>query len=149
MPDVSVFNIPQPLGPGDSPTFAGITSNGDVDLSGGGFDVILSRDSFGRVIYGDITFADLECPLCTERFEEGDPLILLTRKTTDKTIDAYPVHLTCIGLNKPSTTGQKPGIGRYVCVCCEEDLYLDDDSDKLPPCAKCHCTKFFPGRMIK
>jgi len=32
-------------------------------------------------------------------------------------------------------TGHKPGKGRYVCVACKEDLYLDDDTDRLPPCA--------------
>ena len=37
--------------------------------------------------------------------------------------------------------GQKPGIGRYVCRKCGEDLYLDNSSDPLPPCSKCHnCT---------
>ncbi|HOI72321.1 MAG TPA: hypothetical protein PL055_06040 [Methanobacterium sp.] len=38
--------------------------------------------------------------------------------------------------------GQKPGTGRYVCTGCGEDLYLDDDSDKLPPCAKCEKCEF-------
>ena len=33
--------------------------------------------------------------------------------------------------------GEKPGKGRYVCTKCGEDLYLDDATDTLPPCAKC------------
>jgi len=33
--------------------------------------------------------------------------------------------------------GEKPGKGRYICTTCWEDLYLDDDTDTLPPCAKC------------
>lgn len=40
------------------------------------------------------------------------------------------------------TTGEKPGTGRYVCTKCGEDLTLDDNTDTLPPCAKCHGTKF-------
>jgi len=32
-------------------------------------------------------------------------------------------------------TGQKPGKGHYVCTNCGEDLVLDDDTDRLPPCA--------------
>lgn len=30
--------------------------------------------------------------------------------------------------------GETPGKGRYVCIKCGEDLFLDDDSDELPPC---------------
>ena len=30
--------------------------------------------------------------------------------------------------------GEKPGKGRYICIKCKEDLYLDDDTDSLPPC---------------
>ena len=33
--------------------------------------------------------------------------------------------------------GEKPGIGRYICTNCGEDLHLDDVTDTLPPCAKC------------
>jgi len=43
------------------------------------------------------------------------------------------------------TTGEKPGKGRYVCNNCGEDLYLNNDSDTLPPCAKCHGTSFRRG----
>lgn len=39
-------------------------------------------------------------------------------------------------------TGSSPGKGRYVCADCKEDLVLDEDSDRLPPCAKCHKTDF-------
>jgi len=34
--------------------------------------------------------------------------------------------------------GEKPGRGKYVCTKCREDLYLDDDTDTLPPCARCN-----------
>jgi DNA-directed RNA polymerase subunit RPC12/RpoP len=38
--------------------------------------------------------------------------------------------------------GQKPGVGRYVCLGCGEDLKLDDGTDTLPPCAKCNKCEF-------
>ncbi len=40
--------------------------------------------------------------------------------------------------------GEKPGAGRYVCTneVCGEDLYLDDDTDTLPPCAICEGCEF-------
>ncbi len=38
--------------------------------------------------------------------------------------------------------GEKPGIGRYICTNCGEDLHLDDVTDKLPPCAKCKECEF-------
>ena len=40
------------------------------------------------------------------------------------------------------TTGQKPGKGRYKCTKCGEIIVLDQDSDTLPPCPKCHNTTF-------
>ena len=33
--------------------------------------------------------------------------------------------------------GQKPGRGRYCCVACSWSVYLDDNSDRLPPCGSC------------
>ncbi len=41
--------------------------------------------------------------------------------------------------------GQKPGVGRYVCLGCGEDLYLDNSTDTLPPCAKCSKCEFRRG----
>ncbi len=40
--------------------------------------------------------------------------------------------------------GEKPGAGRYVCAneVCGEDLYLDADTDPLPPCAICEGCEF-------
>ena len=38
--------------------------------------------------------------------------------------------------------GEKPGKGWYVCIACGEDLYLDQDTDTLPPCAKCEKCEF-------
>ena len=43
-----------------------------------------------------------------------------------------------------STTGEKPGIGTYVCTNCETSVTLDDDSDTLPPCPKCNGTTYTP-----
>ncbi|MBC3911601.1 zinc ribbon-containing protein [Undibacterium umbellatum] len=40
------------------------------------------------------------------------------------------------------TTGEKPGIGTYVCVKCGKSLFLNDRTDTLPPCPKCHGTEF-------
>ncbi|MDP8234413.1 MAG: hypothetical protein P9M06_06410 [Candidatus Saelkia tenebricola] len=41
--------------------------------------------------------------------------------------------------------GEKLGKGRYVCLNCGEDLYLDEDTDALPPCAKCKKCEFRKG----
>ncbi|WP_415817159.1 zinc ribbon-containing protein [Bordetella tumbae] len=43
-----------------------------------------------------------------------------------------------------STTGEKPGRGTYVCISCGQRIFLDDNSDVLPPCPKCHGTEFRP-----
>jgi ribosomal protein S27AE len=43
-----------------------------------------------------------------------------------------------------STTGQKPGKGTYTCTKCGTSLVLNDDTDTLPPCAKCDGTDFRP-----
>lgn len=40
------------------------------------------------------------------------------------------------------TTGEKPGIGTYKCKKCGATLRLDDRTDTLPPCPKCHGTEF-------
>jgi ribosomal protein S27AE len=39
-------------------------------------------------------------------------------------------------------TGEKPGTGTYLCKNCNHSIYLDDDSDRLPPCPKCTKTDF-------
>lgn len=41
--------------------------------------------------------------------------------------------------------GQKPGIGRYVCTSCGEDLHLNNTNDVLPPCANCNKCEFRRG----
>ncbi|MBX9703544.1 MAG: zinc ribbon-containing protein [Silvanigrellaceae bacterium] len=43
-----------------------------------------------------------------------------------------------------STTGEKPGVGVYVCVKCQSPLVLNDQTDKLPPCPKCNGTLYIP-----
>ncbi|EKQ56295.1 MULTISPECIES: DUF1451 domain-containing protein [unclassified Clostridium] len=40
------------------------------------------------------------------------------------------------------TTGEKPGIGTYRCTKCGELVHLDQSSDTLPPCPKCHATDY-------
>lgn len=34
--------------------------------------------------------------------------------------------------------GEKPGKGKYICTQCGNDVNLDDDDDKLPPCSQCN-----------
>lgn len=41
-----------------------------------------------------------------------------------------------------ATTGEKPGIGIYKCNTCPTTVTLDDSTDTLPPCPKCHNTEF-------
>lgn len=43
-----------------------------------------------------------------------------------------------------STTGEKPGIGIYTCTSCQTKVKLDDTTDTLPPCPKCHKTNYRP-----
>lgn len=40
------------------------------------------------------------------------------------------------------TTGEKPGKGTYTCDKCGTTVHLDDRTDTLPPCPKCHKTSF-------
>ena len=40
------------------------------------------------------------------------------------------------------TTGEKPGKGTYKCTACGELVRLDDSTDTLPPCPKCHKTNY-------
>lgn len=41
-----------------------------------------------------------------------------------------------------TTTGEKPGKGRYKCKNCGQIVVLDDATDTLPPCPKCAKTVF-------
>lgn len=43
-----------------------------------------------------------------------------------------------------SSTGEKPGIGIYVCVSCGQKVFLNDFSDRLPPCPRCQSTEYRP-----
>ncbi len=43
---------------------------------------------------------------------------------------------------KKFNTGEKPGKGIYVCTTCGQVVELDDKTDTLPPCPKCHKTEF-------
>jgi len=40
------------------------------------------------------------------------------------------------------TTGEKPGIGTYMCDACGTTVRLDDANDTLPPCPSCDGTEF-------
>ena len=40
------------------------------------------------------------------------------------------------------TTGEKPGKGTYQCIKCGTKVVLDDHTDALPPCPKCHKTSY-------
>ncbi|WP_117170203.1 zinc ribbon-containing protein [Paraliobacillus sediminis] len=40
------------------------------------------------------------------------------------------------------STGEKPGKGRYSCQKCFTKVNLDDATDTLPPCPKCHGTEY-------
>ena len=51
--------------------------------------------------------------------------------------------------NKIFKTGSQPGKGRYLCSACKGDVVLDDDTDRMPPCAKCHKTEFTSAVQIK
>lgn len=39
-------------------------------------------------------------------------------------------------------TGEKPGKGKYYCKSCGQTVVLDDNTDTLPPCPKCHKTTY-------
>lgn len=41
------------------------------------------------------------------------------------------------------TTGEKPGKGTYRCIHCGTKVVLDDNTDTLPPCPKCHKTTYY------
>jgi len=40
------------------------------------------------------------------------------------------------------TTGEKPGIGVYICNRCRETVRLLNSGDRLLPCPKCGYSKF-------
>ena len=40
------------------------------------------------------------------------------------------------------TTGEKPGKGVYTCTKCGQTVYLNDNTDTLPPCPKCNNTEY-------
>lgn len=39
-------------------------------------------------------------------------------------------------------TGEKPGKGTYRCTRDGQTVILDDNTDTLPPCPKCHNTTY-------
>ena len=52
-----------------------------------------------------------------------------------------------IGKRRILKTGKRPGVGRFICIECNEDLELDGKKDKLPPCRRCFSTKFVKERL--
>jgi len=50
--------------------------------------------------------------------------------------------INLLNLSFMYSTGEKPGKGLYKCTQCGEVIRLDDDSDTLPPCPKCHGTRW-------
>ncbi|AYX86040.1 hypothetical protein EGX84_04840 [Acinetobacter baumannii] len=40
------------------------------------------------------------------------------------------------------TAGEKPGTGFYFCAQCGHRVFLEINTDPLPPCTKCYCTQF-------
>jgi len=38
--------------------------------------------------------------------------------------------------------GNKPGIGHYICMNCGKILFLDEETDTLPPCKGCNKCDF-------
>lgn len=40
------------------------------------------------------------------------------------------------------TTGEKPGIGIYICTKCGQIVRLNDNTDRLPPCPRCDNTTY-------
>lgn len=42
-----------------------------------------------------------------------------------------------------STTGEKPGKGKYICKHCGQIVILNDNTDRLPPCPKCEKTEYY------
>ena len=43
-----------------------------------------------------------------------------------------------------STTGEKPGKGRYTCINCGQVVVLDDNTDTMPHCPNCSETEYTP-----
>ncbi len=43
-----------------------------------------------------------------------------------------------------ATTGEKPGIGVYMCLICSQTIILFNGVETLPPCPKCHGSEFQP-----
>ena len=39
-------------------------------------------------------------------------------------------------------TGEKPGVGIYICTQCGQVVRLDDNTDTLPPCPRCGNTTY-------
>lgn len=59
-------------------------------------------------------------------------------------IQNFKIYIYKIGEEKMSKTGEKPGVGTYICVACGERVRLDDNTDRLPPCPTCHKTDYRP-----
>lgn len=65
--------------------------------------------------------------------------------TYEHTFDKVALIISASEEKKMPTTGEKPGIGKYICLKCGKDVNLDDADDTLPPCPSCNGTKFIRG----
>lgn len=43
-------------------------------------------------------------------------------------------------------SGEEPGKGTYECTNCGQQVLLDDNTDKLPPCPKCEKPTYYNKR---
>ena len=91
-----------------------------------------SSDVVGKENTEDIKDEDHEV---IKDMEEEENTVIQPRPT-------YKLTKEQIAKCKIYRTGNKPGIGIYICIECNENLQLDGKRDKLPPCARCFSTKF-------
>ena len=71
-------------------------------------------------------------------------LLLLkgTQKKTGQKFQSIAVQHQTKGGDSMHNTGEKPGMGTYVCISCGQTVSLDEDTDRLPPCPNCHETTY-------
>ena len=62
-----------------------------------GQNITNAGELHGTTYWGDIYFEDIECPVCHRRFRKGDKIILEVNVVKEKSISAFPIHLTCDG----------------------------------------------------
>jgi hypothetical protein len=59
--------------------------------------------------FGDVIFTEKSCPVCGERFEEGDALVNYVKEVSEEGTRTVPAHLRCcIKAQKPNNSESKP-----------------------------------------